>query len=63
MALHLLTEPLETLFGLEPVPRCEPITYQPINWFTGSPDPEPEMFYLTTLSTHFIHANMASDIW
>ena len=24
---------------------------------------EPEMFYLTTLSTHFIYGYIASDIW
>ena len=31
MALNLLIEPLKTRSGLEPVLRCEPSTYQPIN--------------------------------
>ena len=31
MPLHLPTGPLKTRYGLEPVPRCEPSTYQPIS--------------------------------
>ena len=31
MATHLPTGPLKTRSGLEPVPTCEPITYQPIS--------------------------------
>ena len=31
MALHLPIGPLKTRSGLEPVPRCEPSTYQPIS--------------------------------
>ena len=31
MALHLPIGPLKTYFELEPVPRCEPSTYQPIS--------------------------------
>ena len=31
VALNLHTEPLKTgIFWLEPVPRCEPSTYQPM---------------------------------
>ena len=29
VVLHLPTEPLKTSYGLEPVLRCEPSTYQP----------------------------------
>ena len=32
VALHLLIGSLKTHSGLEPVPRCEPSTYQPISW-------------------------------
>ena len=31
VALHLPVEPLKTSSWLEPVPRCEPSTYQPIS--------------------------------
>ena len=31
MALHLPIGLLKTRSGLEPVPRCEPSTYQPIS--------------------------------
>ena len=31
LALHLPTGPLKISSGLEPVPRCEPSTYQPIS--------------------------------
>ena len=31
MALHLPIGPLKSRYGLEPVPRCEPSTYQPIS--------------------------------
>ena len=63
---------------MEPVPRCEPSTYQPISrWHShcaigaGSYSTMPErqlkrereMFYLTTHSTHFIYGYMTSDIW
>ena len=35
MALHLSNVPLKTRSGLEPVPRCEPSTYQSLNqWVT-----------------------------
>ena len=33
VALHLPTGPLKTCSGLEPVPRCQPSTYQPITWW------------------------------
>ena len=56
---------LKTRFGFEPVPRCEPNTYQPITTAPSGPVKEgrKEMFYLTTHSTHFIYGYMASDIW
>ena len=31
VALQLPTGPIKTRFGIEPVPRCEPNTYQPIS--------------------------------
>ena len=33
VSLHLPNEPLKTHYGLEPVPRCEPSTYNPIRWW------------------------------
>ena len=35
VALHLSIGPLKTRSGLEPVPRCEPSTYQPIAFGAG----------------------------
>ena len=66
--------PLKTCSGLEPIPRCEPSTYQPISWwfthctigarlYLWSFLNKREMFYLTTHSIHFIYGYMASDIW
>ena len=31
VALHLSIEPLKTSSGLDPVPRCEPSTYQTVS--------------------------------
>ena len=31
VAIHRPTGPLKTCNGLEPVPRCEPSTYQPMS--------------------------------
>ena len=37
--LHLAPGPLKTCSGLEPVPRCEPSTYQPISRWHKATEP------------------------